>query len=248
MDVTELMGVPAADVEGAEASPPEVTAPVEALDQAVAPAESQPVGADPVDVDAIVQARLAEIEAQRQVQAERAEQARQAQIRAQLRQQEDQTFQGVRKELVNEGLTEVADKLQQHRSFLSQERDEAFMERDLMAKANDALVAALQDRYPTEFEAIVADAKTLMPYGSFDEMQGNLTQRRSMTSAKDAEIQRLQQELAQIQTQLGVTQRSPLADQVESGGTGIPVSTGVNDYRKAESLDQWAQLVNAQRR
>lgn len=248
MDVAELMGFSAAGVEGAEASPPEASAPEEVLDQTVAPADSQPAVTEPVDVDAIVQARLAEIEARNQIKAEREEQARQAQIRAQLRQQEDLNFRGIRKELTDEGLGAVAEKIQQHRSFLSQERDEAFMERDLMAKANDALVAALQDRYPDEFEAIVADAKTLMPYGSFDEMQGTLNQRRNLTSAKDAEIARLTQQLNEIQTQLGVTQRSPLADRVESGGTGIPVSTGVTDYRKATSLDEWARLVDAQRR
>lgn len=249
MDVSELMGFPAAKVDGAEASPPEMNAPDEVLDQAVAPVDSQPVHTDPaVDVDAIVQARLAEIETQRQAQEQRAEEARQAQIRTQMRQQENQNWLGVRKELTDEGLVAVADKIQAHRSFLSQERDEAMMERDLMAKANDALVAILQDRFPGDFEGIVADAKTLMPYSSYDEMQGSLGQRRNLTSAKDAEIARLNQQLNEIQTQLGVTQRPESADRVESGGTGIPVQSGVSDYRKATSLDEWAMLINAQRR
>lgn len=245
MDVAELMGFSAASVEGAEASPPEIDAPEEVLDQETAPVDPQPVATDPIDVDAIVAARLAEIEAQRQAQAAREEEVRQAQIRAQLRQQEDRNWQGLRKELVDEGLGAAADKIQQHRSFLSQERDEAFMERDLMAKANDALVAILQDRFPGEFEGIVADAKTLMPYSSYDEMQGTLGQRKSLTSAKDAEIARLNQQIAELQARTGALSRPLDADRVEAGGTGIPVSTTVTDPRKATNWGEWQAAVNA---
>ncbi len=117
-----------------------------------------------------------------------------------------------------------------------------------MAKANDALVAVIQDRFPGEFEMIVADAKTLMPYGSYDEMHGSLSQRRNLTSEKDSEIARLKQQLTDIQTQLGVTQRPEYADRVESGGTGIPVSSAITDPRKTTSLDEWARVVNSQRR
>jgi hypothetical protein len=245
VDVSELMGFPAVGVEGAEASPPETSAPEVVPDQTDAPADPQPVAPDPVDVEAVVQARLEQFQAEQQARAQQEEQARQAQIRLQMRQQEELNWQTTRKELVSEGLDTAAEKIQKHRSFLSQERDEAMMERDLMAKANDALVAILQFRHPDEFEEIVADAKTLLPYHSFDEMQGTLSQRANLTSAKDAEIARLKQQMADLQTQMGAVTRPHDADRVESGGTGIPVSTSTADPRKAQSLDEWAAIVNS---
>lgn len=258
MDVSNLFPDmnAAVGVQGAMSSPPDAAAPVEMLDQETAPDE-QPVVIDDVpDIEAILQEKIAaeqerdhlraERERERQ-EAERLKEQQQFELRNRLRQQEADNARKFAAELNNEDPA-LAGRFMQHRSFLEQERDEAQAQADIYAKMTDAVMLVLKHEAPDLEQKVLARAQTLMPYQTPEEMDQFLSQQASQQSAKDAEIRRLEQMVSELQTQIGVHARSPLADRVETGGTGIPVTTSKTDPRQATSMEEWAAIVAANRR
>ena len=242
MDVSEqIPGAFSAVVEpGAEPSPPEAVAPEM---QAEPVSETPPVAPDPTpDVDTLVQQRVAEIEAQRAAEAQRAKEQQEQELRMRLRMQEAQNAQAFAAELGNED-QQLAQRFLQHRTFLEQERDEAFIQRDNGLKALDAVMLVLERDNPDLAQTVIAKAQTLMPYQTHEEMTNFLTQQAHQTSAKDAEISRLQAQIDALTQQVGAIGRDPNADRVETGGTGLPVTTSLTDPRQAQSWQEWALAV-----
>lgn len=244
MDVSDLIpGAFSAVVEpGAEPSPPEAVAPEL---QAEPVSDARPVAPDPTpDLDTLVQQKVDAIEAQRAAEAQRAYEQEQERMRWQMRQQVDQHAQAFAADLTNEDQT-LGQRFLQIKSFVEQERDEAFAQRDNGLKALDAVMLVLERDNPDLAKKVIASAQTLMPYQTHEEMTNFLTQQANQTSAKDAEISGLQAQIDALTQQVGGISRDPNADRVETGGTGIPVTTSLTDPSKAQSWDQWKASVAA---
>lgn len=243
MDVSELIpGAFSAVVEpGAEPSPPEAVAP-ELIAEPQAP-ETPPVAPDPTpDIDTLVQQKVEAIEAQRAAEAQRVYEQEQEKLRWQMRQQVDQHAQALAVDLSNEDQT-LAQRFLQVKSFVEQERNEAFVQRDNATKALDALVLVLERESPEKVQQVIAKAKALMPYQTHEEMGDVLTQQASQYAAKDAVISDLQAQIDALTQQVGGISRDPNADRVETGGTGIPVTTSLTDPSKAQSWAEWLSAV-----
>ena len=243
MDVSDQVpGAFSAVVEpGAEPSPPEAVAPESVAEPEVSAAP--PVAPDPTpDIDTLVQQRVDALETQRLATEQQAKEREQEQMRLQMRQQVSQNAVAFASELGNEDPS-LAQRFMQIKSFVEQERDEAFVQRDNGLKALDAVMLVLERDAPELAQKVIATAKTLMPYQTHEEMGNFLTQQANQTSAKDAEIARLQSQIDALTQQVGGISRDPNADRVETGGTGIPVAGTVTDPRQAQNWAEWQLAV-----
>lgn len=247
VEIAELIpgAFSAADTPEAVPSPSEAVAPEMEPGLETAP-ETTPSPDPTPDIDTLVNERVAAYEAARQAEAQRIQEQRQEELRLRLRQQEAANAQAFAAELSQEDQA-LAQRFVQHRSFIEQERDEAFVQRDNSLKALDAAMLVLERENPELMQKVIAQAQTLMPYQTHEEMSNFLTQQSNQTAAKDAVIQQMQAQIDQLTQQMSALGRDPNADRVETRGTGLPVTTTVTDPSKASNWQEWVAAVQAQR-
>lgn len=243
----------AGDDQGAVASPPDASAPpVEDVAPVTAEAETEPASETPPDIDAVMQelealkAREAEREAQetqKRTEAERLKAERDAKVAEDLRIAEANEFAKNLREL-HEVDPEGAKKLAQHRSFLEQDRQHFMHEAQLNAKMVDAVSIAIETLLPPEqVQALMDRAKSLMPYNSYEDMQGFIGQQVQREQTANERIQQLEAELAEAKRASVAQQRNPAIDQVErSGGSSGPSGApGRLGSMSGKQLAEWAR-------
>jgi hypothetical protein len=207
--------------------------------------ETPPTPDHTPDIETLVQQKVDAIEAQRAAEEQRTREAEQERMRWQMRQQVSQSTQTLASKIGDEYDPEIARQFLQLQAFAEQERNEAFSQRDNGLKALDAVMLVLERDNPELAQQVIAKAQTLMPYQTHEEMGNFLAQQANQDAAKDAVIAGLQAQIDALTQQVGGISRDPNADRVETGGTGIPVSSGLTDPRKAQSWDEWLAAVQA---
>jgi tetratricopeptide (TPR) repeat protein len=178
--------------------------------------------------------RIAEYEAERAQ--ERARQDQLAQWKAQMvRQQDEQQAQELAKQLHDELGPEAAQQFVQRRTFLAQERDNAWSRAGQMENALEALTLALEHETPDKVSAIVSRAEALLSYGTHEERVRVLEQERQQNEAVNARFATMEQTIRDLQMQLEAQRRDPRADAVEGARAG----NGSADWQSATGFDEF---------
>jgi signal transduction histidine kinase len=151
--------------------------------------------------------------------------------RAQERARQDQ----LARQLHDELGPEAAQQFVQRRTFLAQERDNAWSRAGQMENALEALTLALEHETPDKVSAIVSRAEALLSYGTHEERVRVLESERQQNEAVNSRFATMEQTIRDLQMQLEAQRRDPRADAVEGARAG----QGSADWQSATGFDEF---------